>query len=291
MAKVSVLGAGMMGSALSKALLDGGHDVKVLDLDVEKTRPLVEAGATAASTAAELVEHAEFLIPSLPTYEAFEGFLKADGILAALKGKTVLQLSSGSPQSVQAFSDFIADTGVSYLEGRIKNYPKDVATAKSKIIFSGDEETFRRSKPVLSALAARLEFIGPNLVAASALDEAVVTASYGQFWSLALAGQFVQAHGVSPMILLELLRETTPVNLDDVGEVGYPDLISGEHRENSGTAPLPVWISAAEETIKAVRAAGLDTSILESIQGLLTAAVDKGLGKSGIMAISEVLKK
>lgn len=291
MAKVSVLGAGMMGSALSRALLDGGHDVKVLDLDVEKTKPLVEAGATAASTAMELVEHAEFLIPSLPSYGAFEGFLKADGILAALKGKTVIQLSSGSPQSVQDFSDFIADTGVDYLEGRIKNYPKDIGTAESKIIFSGDESIFLRSKLMLSALAARLEYLGTQLVAASVLDEAVVTASYGQFWSLALAGQFVQAHGVSPMALLELLKETTLLNLGDVEAVGYPDLIRGEYRENDGTAPLPVWMSAAEETIKAVRAAGLDTSVLESIQGLLTAAVDKGLGNSGIMAIADVLKK
>jgi 3-hydroxyisobutyrate dehydrogenase-like beta-hydroxyacid dehydrogenase len=291
MARVSVLGSGMMGSALSRVLLKGGHDVMVLDLDPEKTKPLVELGATAASSEVELAEHAEVLIPSLPSYAPFEAFLKKDDVLSTMKGKTIVQLSSGSPQTVQAFSEFIAGTGVDYLEGRIKNYPKDIGSENSKIIFSGDEDIFLRSRPVLSALAARLEYLGPNLVAVSVLDEAVVTASYGQFWSLALAGRFVQAHGISPLTLLELLRETTPVNLDDVGEVGYPDLISGEHRENSGTAPLPVWISAGEETINAIRAAGLDTSVLESIQALLTAAVDKGLGNKGIMSIADVLAK
>lgn len=291
MAKVSVLGSGMMGSALSRALLAKSHDVMVLDLDKSRMEPLVALGATAAGSPAELAEHADVFLPSLPTYDGLRGFLAADGVVDAMKGSMIVQLSSGSPETVTAFGEFIDGTDIDYLEGRIKTYPKEIGKSGSKIIFSGDEKVFEEAKPVLSALAEFLVYMGPELSTVAVLDEAVVVTSYGQFWGWLLAAKLCQAHGVSPMTLLEITRETVGLNFDDLEEAGIPDLISGNYRDGEGTANLRTWMDAGAQTRAAIDAAGLDTDIFDLIQGLLDKADNSGYRGKSIHAIAEVLTK
>jgi 3-hydroxyisobutyrate dehydrogenase-like beta-hydroxyacid dehydrogenase len=287
MAKVSVLGSGMMGSALTRALLKGGHDVMVFDLDATKTAPLVADGATAATDSLELAGHGDVFIPSLPSYKGLQGFLNTEGVLTALAGKTIVQLSSGSPVTVKEFGKFIDGTGVSYLEGRIKNYPKDVGNPGSKIIFSGQENVYDKVKPVMAALAEHLEFVGPQLEAVGALDQAVVTASYGQIWGMMLAGRLCQAYGVPPMKLLELTKETTMLNLDDLEVTGYPDLVAGKFRDDLDTATITTWRDAADMTLDSIRAAGLDDSVFEGIQKLMRKAEKEGRGDRAIHAMAD----
>jgi 3-hydroxyisobutyrate dehydrogenase-like beta-hydroxyacid dehydrogenase len=287
MTRVSVLGCGMMGSALSRALLKGGHDVMVLDLDASKMAPLAADGATVASDIRELADHAEVFIPSLPSYSALRKVLDTQGMLAALKDTTLVQLSSGSPATVTEFAQFLDGTGVDYLEGRIKNYPKDVGKPGSKIIFSGPEDVYQKVKPVMAALAEHPEFVSPQLEAVGALDQAVVTASYGQIWGMMLAGRLCQGYGVSPMTLLKLTQETTILNLDDLVATGYPDLVSGEFRDDLGTATITTWRDAADMTLDSIRAAGLDDSVFQGIQDLMVQAEKDGLGNRGIHAMAQ----
>jgi 3-hydroxyisobutyrate dehydrogenase-like beta-hydroxyacid dehydrogenase len=287
MTKVSVLGSGMMGSALTRALLNGGHDVMVFDLDESKMAPLVADGAKAASDSLELSAYGEVLIPSLPSYKGLQGFLGTEGVLSALQGKTIVQLSSGSPTTVQEFGKFIAASGVKYLEGRIKNYPKDVGNPGSKIIFSGDEDVYTEVQLVLAALAEHLVFVSSQLEAVSALDQAVVTASYGQIWGMMLAGRLCQAYGVPPLKLLELVRETSPLNLDDLEKTGYPDLTAGKFRNDLDTATITTWRDSADMTLDTIRAAGLDDSVFQGIQTLMRNAEKKGFGDRGIHAMAD----
>ncbi|MUL49875.1 NAD(P)-dependent oxidoreductase [Mycobacterium sp. CBMA360] len=291
MAKVSVIGSGMMGSALTRALLKGGHDVMVFDLDVTKSEPLAALGASVAKNSQELAEHADFLIPSLPSYRGLEGFVKSEGVIAALQGTVIVQLSSGSPEMVQAFGELIANAGVGYLEGRIKNYPEDVGKPGSKIICSGDERLFAKAEPVLEALAEHVDYVSDQLEAVAALDEAVVTASYGQIWAMMLAGKLCQKYGVSPMVLLELTKETSLLNMADLEETGYPDLVSGNFRDDLDTATMTVWADSGEMTLEAIDAAGLDTTVFSAIQDLLRKAEKAGLANRGIHAIADVMAK
>ena len=56
--KVAVLGVGLMGSAVAEGMVNCGHEVIVYNRTVSRTEPLVEKGATAASTAAEAISTA-----------------------------------------------------------------------------------------------------------------------------------------------------------------------------------------------------------------------------------------
>jgi 3-hydroxyisobutyrate dehydrogenase-like beta-hydroxyacid dehydrogenase len=289
MSKVSVLGSGLMGSALTRALLKGGHEVQVFDLDLDKTKPLAAAGATVASNAVELLKFGDFFIPSVTGYEGLQGLLEQDGVLPAMKGKTILQLSSGPPTTVRAFGEYIAGTGVHHLEGRIKSYPKDIGRQGSKIIFAGQEELFEQAKPVTSSLAEHLVYLGPRLETVAVIDEAVVTATYGQIWALMLGGKMCKDYGVSPLILLDIIKETTQLNLEDVETNGYPDLINGEFKVNTATSTISAWVDAGDKTLEAIRGAKLDTTIFEAIHSLVKDINGEGRGDRALFSIVDVM--
>src|ERR1044072_4491554 len=62
---VSVVGAGIMGSAISTRLLEVGHAVTVFDLDKAKVAALTARGAVAAASAAAAATASPFVITSL----------------------------------------------------------------------------------------------------------------------------------------------------------------------------------------------------------------------------------
>jgi 3-hydroxyisobutyrate dehydrogenase len=48
--KVGVIGLGRMGEAMSRRLLDGGHEVAVYNRTEGKTKPLIDLGAKPAAS-------------------------------------------------------------------------------------------------------------------------------------------------------------------------------------------------------------------------------------------------
>lgn len=56
MGDISALGLGRTGSALVRALINGGHNVTVWNRSAAKALPLVELGATLAGSVATAVE-------------------------------------------------------------------------------------------------------------------------------------------------------------------------------------------------------------------------------------------
>src|SRR2546429_4780903 len=65
MPAIAFLGLGHMGSPMAHRLVAAGHDVTVWNRTEARTRPLVDAGATAAATPASAVASAEVVITML----------------------------------------------------------------------------------------------------------------------------------------------------------------------------------------------------------------------------------
>src|SRR6476469_7491131 len=70
--KIGLCGTGRMGGAIVLRLLEVGHDVTVWNRDMSKTKPLVEAGAKAATTPAALAQGNEVVITMLLDAAAIE---------------------------------------------------------------------------------------------------------------------------------------------------------------------------------------------------------------------------
>src|SRR5262249_11303725 len=73
--RIAFLGLGNMGTPMAIHLLSKGHELTVFNRTTAKTRPLIEAGAKLARTAAEAVENCEVAISMLANDQAVHEIL------------------------------------------------------------------------------------------------------------------------------------------------------------------------------------------------------------------------
>src|ERR1700689_1659749 len=80
---VAVIGAGIMGSAMTRNLVAAGLNTRVWDRSAAGTAPLAAAGAVVAPSAPEAVRDADVVITMLPTADAVESVIFDGGVADA----------------------------------------------------------------------------------------------------------------------------------------------------------------------------------------------------------------
>ena len=173
--KVTVIGTGRMGSALAKALFQSGFRTTVWNRTTSKTEALSKLGLTIAPTMQDAVQGADVVIVNVSDYNSARRLFDPAEIGTALRGKIVVQLSSGTPNEAREMNSWAHQYGISYLDGAILGSPSWIGTPACTIFYSGPEEVFNRAKPVLMAFGDRTAFVGREIGHASAFDVAVLT--------------------------------------------------------------------------------------------------------------------
>src|SRR5580704_2317797 len=91
---VAVIGAGTMGAAMARRLLDSGFDVHVWSRHAASTTPLVDLGAIAFEKAVDAVT-ADVVITTLPTAQAtHEVMLDGQALLAMPQHSIWVQMAT-----------------------------------------------------------------------------------------------------------------------------------------------------------------------------------------------------
>ncbi|MGK5638204.1 NAD(P)-dependent oxidoreductase [Streptomyces sp. URMC 126] len=184
--KVTVLGLGAMGTALAGAFLAAGHRTTVWNRTPGKAAALVEKGAVEAPDAAAAVAASPLVVVCLATYDTVHQVL---GPLAGdLAGRTIVNLTSGSPEQAAEAARRAGEHGFRYLDGAIMTTPPGVGDPDFMFLYSGSPEALAEHRPTLAALGDPVD-LGPDVTLASLYD----TALLGLMWST-LTGW---AHGVA----------------------------------------------------------------------------------------------
>src|SRR5687768_7732016 len=112
---VTVLGLGPMGTALAEALLKQGHPLTVWNRTPRKADGLVDQGAVRAATVTEAVSASSTTIICLKDYPTMYAILEParDG----LRGRTLVNLNSGTPREAGEALDWATGRGAAYLDG------------------------------------------------------------------------------------------------------------------------------------------------------------------------------
>jgi 3-hydroxyisobutyrate dehydrogenase-like beta-hydroxyacid dehydrogenase len=155
------LGTGRMGSALAGRLLDAGHPLTVWNRTAAKTAPLVERGATAVGSIADLAScEVVFVMVSTPDdlLQVVSG--KAGLLSAAHRPSVVVDCSTVSAEVSAQVRAAAADVGVDFLAAPISGNPHVVAEGRACIVASGPTAAFDRVEPYLSAMATVAVYAG-----------------------------------------------------------------------------------------------------------------------------------
>jgi 3-hydroxyisobutyrate dehydrogenase-like beta-hydroxyacid dehydrogenase len=287
MAEVTFLGLGLMGTALAETMLQAGHDTVVWNRTTSREEPLVARGAQKASSPAEAISESPIIVVCVGDYNAAETFLRTPDTLAALKGRVLIQLTSGSVQLAQATHDWSKEVGVLYLDGAIMGYPSDIGSPDSMIVISGDEEGYTLAEPLLRIFAPKLEYLGADPARASAMDSAILSATHGLIFGMLNGAALCEATGISIRQYTKLVQ---PLLTMEAEAIAGSAIKIEDDTLNDTEAFLATWAAVLNPMIETMEGAGYNSEIPHFMRKMLKRAIDQGWGEYDIGALIKILR-
>src|SRR3989449_5098806 len=205
---VGFVGLGTMGGPMAANVQSAGFKLLVHDLHRQAASYHLAAGAIWADSPRALASEADVIFSSLPEPPDVEVVaLGPDGLIAGIKpGAAYFDLSTNSPSLVKTLHAAFAESGAHMLDAPVSGGPAGAASRKLAIWVGGDENVFRRHKPVLDAMGDRAAYIGPI---GSATVAKLVHNMSGYAIICAFAETFTMGvkAGVDPLVLWQAVRQ------------------------------------------------------------------------------------
>jgi 3-hydroxyisobutyrate dehydrogenase-like beta-hydroxyacid dehydrogenase len=258
-----------MGSRMARRLLEAGHPLTVYNRTRERALPLAERGATVAPTPQELAGAVDVVMLSLADGAALDEVMRGQqGVLTYLRpGATVIDLSTVSPRISRSLALDVAARGGSMLDTPVSGSTPQAEQGTLNILVGGDEETYRRSEPILAVLGKERFYLGPNGM--GLVMKLTINAMLGLgVQALAEAIALGQAAGLEKDRLLGVLGQMAVISpsqrskLEHARDESYPPTFPLEHMNKDfgliaelavqANVPLPAT-AAAHQMTKAAR--------------------------------------
>ena len=282
MGDITVIGLGLMGAALARAMQRAGHDLTVWNRSPAKMQPFIDDGVVGALDVASAIRASPVILICIDNYAATNTMLQSDDIVPLLTGRTIVQLSTGTPKEAREASDWMTARDVAYLDGAILAGPNSIGTDDAQILLSGDEAAYQRAGNLLECLGGSVRYLGTNIRAASALDLAWLCTCYGRFMAIIHAASMCKSEDVGIDDFISLFP-------DEPDTQHYAKVIH-EESFHQCTATLQVWGAALQRIQQQGVDANINTEMPDFIASLFKKAVDAGYGEENVMALVKVLQ-
>lgn len=273
-----------MGSALAAALLDRGHIPTVWNRGPDRGAGLVERGAHRAGTVAEAVRRSELIVTCLLRYASVRETL--DPVAEELRGRTLIDLTTTTPDEARELGAWAAAHGIDYLNGAILATPPMIGAPGAQLFVSGPSAVHERTRPVLEAWA-EIVYDGADPGAASLIDLAMLAAMYQMFAGLLHGAAMVVSAGVRAT---DFAARAVPFVAAMVPHfAGDAAVIDGGDYTVPGQQSL--HFSDLSDIIRASDQAGANSSTIRAVQALIAEQVALGFGDEGMARIYESLRR
>ena len=282
MSEITVIGLGLMGAALAKTIHQAEHELTVWNRSPEKMQPFIDDGIAAAPDAIAAIEASPIILICIDNYEATLALLSSETIKPHLAGRTVVQLSTGTPREALDAANWMQQNEIKYLDGAILAGPNDIGTASGQILLCGDAAAYSDAGNILDCLGEDVRYLGSNFRAASALDLAWLCDSYGRFMAVIHAARLCESEDVGVDQFASLFGEDSLVRR-------YANVIHSKDYDNC-TATLQVWGAALERIQMQGQDSGIDTSFPDFVHNLFQRAIKAGYAEQHVMSLVKVLR-
>ncbi|MEU4117908.1 NAD(P)-binding domain-containing protein [Kitasatospora sp. NPDC028055] len=273
---VTVIGLGPMGQAMTRALLAAGHPVTVWNRTAARADGVVAAGATLAATPAEAVGASDLVLLSLTDYRAMYDIL--DGATAALAGRTLVNLSSDTPDRSREAAAWAAGHGAAFLTGGVMVPAPMVGTAAAQVYYSGPAQVMERHRPAL-ALVGAPKYLGEDPGLAQMMYQAQLAVFLTTLSALMQATAMLGTAGMKAgEALPELLASADTIGaILRAGEANPGTALdAGEHPGDLSTVTM--MGATADHIVETNSSLGLDLALPLAVQAHYRRAIEDGHG-------------
>ena len=155
--KLGFIGLGIMGTPMALRLARAGHVLHVTTIG-PVADDLLKQGAQHLATAEQVAAQSEIIFIMVPdTPQVADVLFGERGCAkAALKGKTIVDMSSISPIETKRFAQQVRDLGADYLDAPVSGGEIGAREGTLSIMVGGDENVFARVKPLFDILGKNI---------------------------------------------------------------------------------------------------------------------------------------
>jgi 2-hydroxy-3-oxopropionate reductase len=159
--KIGFIGIGLMGAPMAANLIRAGFQLQIWNRTASKCDPLLEMGATLATSPAEAARGANAVIAMLESGATVTEVL-AGGLLDMLEpGSTLIDMSSIAPAIAEDHAKLVTAQGVRYIDAPVSGGTVGAQTAKLAIMAGGLEEEIESARTIFSAMGS-VTHVGPH---------------------------------------------------------------------------------------------------------------------------------
>ena len=285
--RIGWIGAGRMGTPMCAHLLDAGHAIKVYDLDQRRLQPLIEAGAQAAASVAELARDSDVVISMIFGDDALLDVVGGEqGLLAgAGHGLVYIDMSTVSPAASARAAAQLASAGIAYLRAPVSGTVAVARNASLSVYVSGPQDIYQACLPLLRRLTGSQTWVGDG-------DEArlvkliinimvhMSTAVIGEALSLG------DKAGLDRAMLVDAINDSI------VGSRHYAVRADWFKRpETSPPADLALTTKDMDLALDVARRHDAALPIATLVRQYLTMSRNHGLHDKGVMALAMILDR
>jgi 3-hydroxyisobutyrate dehydrogenase len=152
-----------MGQFMAANLARAGHSLTVWNRTPERAAPLVELGATLASSPREVAQASDVVVACLTDSPQVEHVLFGEEGLAGgfAAGSLFVDCSTISPTKAQEFAARLVARGVASVDAPVTGGSEGAKNATLSILVGATDDDFDRVSPILNVMGRSVTHLGP----------------------------------------------------------------------------------------------------------------------------------
>jgi 3-hydroxyisobutyrate dehydrogenase-like beta-hydroxyacid dehydrogenase len=271
MNRVGVIGAGLMGTAITQQLIAADFEVLAYDVDAAKREAIARHGAQPQATANGVITGCEINVLAVFNTEQVEQVIAGPGgaLEAIAQGGTGPRLfvvtSTCDPDRLAALAKRVAPEGALVLEMPISGTSRQVADGGGVGLVGGDRAVVDKAKGVLQAICAKLHYLGAVGNASRAKLAVNLTLGLNRA-ALAEGLVFASRLGLEPRGFLDVLRGSAAYSqvMDVKGDImARREYLEPQSRIDQSLKDFTLMLSQARTCGQALPFAAVYTRMLE----------------------------
>ena len=278
--KIGLIGTGLMGAPMALKLQENGYAVAAYNRTAAKLSPLATAGVRVLDSPVMVLQQCDAVILMLSDAGAIAQTLFTPEAIAALSGKTVIQMGTIAPAQSRDLGQQVAAAGGEYLEAPVLGSIPQVSTASLIVMVGATAAQFKRWRPLLQCFGPEPIHLGPvGAAAATKLAMNQLIGSLTTAFALSLA--LIQREGIDVEQFMQIVRAsalyapTFDKKLDRLLTRNF----------DQPNFPVKHLLKDMQLFSQAARAVGIDPILADSVVQVVQQAIAQGWAEADYSAL------
>ena len=285
--KIGFIGLGIMGRPMALNLLHGGHQLTVWARRAESMQPVLDAGADAAASPAEVAKGVDVVISMVADAPDVEQVMLGErGVASAGRSDLIaVDMSTIRPAAARDIGARLLAQGIDFLDAPVSGGVVGAIAGTLSIMVGGTVSAFDRARPAFACMGRNIVHVGDAGAGQVAKAANQIVTGVGVL-TVAEARNFAARSGVDPARVREAL----------LGGFAYSKILEnhGQRMLDRNFKPgFKSWMHQKDMNIvmQSAHELGLCLPVSAATAQMYNAMVGSGLGEEDSIAILKLLER